>query len=209
MKYRNEAGCESKNPKRTQAILIRAFRKTHRTIGLLLIVFIFFISATGLLLGWKKHSDGIIIPKSYSGTSTDFKDWLPLDSLHTLACAVLRDSVSDNLSQELQRVDIRKSKGMLKFVFSDHLWEVQLDGATGNPLNVGRRYSDLLENLHDGSVLDDLVGTKNGQLKLIYSSIMGLAFLVLTITGFWLWFGVKRIRRGKKKLLMELKEGEI
>lgn len=203
MKYRKEASCEQKNSQRKQAKLIRAFRKTHRTIGLLLMVFIFFMSSTGLLLGWKKHSDGIIIPKSYSGTSTDLKDWLPIDSLHTLACVVLRDTGSDNLSQELQRIDIRKNKGMVKFVFSDHLWEIQLDGATGKLLNVGRRYSDLLEDLHDGSVLDELLETENGQIKLIYSSIMGLAFLILTISGFWLWYGVKRIRKGKKKAVGE------
>lgn len=42
----------------------------------------FFISISGLLLGWKKHSNGIILPKSYQGTSTELKDWLPIDSLH-------------------------------------------------------------------------------------------------------------------------------
>ena len=199
MKYKIVKDLGEKNSRSKQAGLIRTCRKTHRTIGLLLLVFFFFMSATGLFLGWKKHSDGIIIPKSYTGTSSDLKDWVPIDSLHSLACGILRDSVSDDLSQELQRIDIRKNKGMVKFVFSEHLWEIQLDGATGNLLNVGRRYSDFLENLHDGSVLDDLIGTKNGQVKLVYSNIMGFAFLILTITGFWLWYGVKRIRRNKQK----------
>ncbi len=124
---------------------------------------------------------------------------MPVDSLQTIACNVLHDSVSSNLSLEIERIDIRKDKGMVKFVFSNHLWEIQLDGATGKLLHIGKRHSDLIENIHDGSVLDDFTGTENGQLKLIYSSIMGLSLLAFTITGFWLWYGPKRMRKNKKR----------
>ena len=188
----------NRNPKE-QAKLLRAFRKIHRTTGAILFVFFFLVSVTGLLLGWKKHSGGIIYPESYQGTSTDLKDWLPIDSLHTIACKILRDSVSNDLALDLERIDVRKNKGMVKFVFVDHYWGIQLDGATGKLLHIERRRSDFIENIHDGSILDYYFETNGGQIKLVYSSIMGLALLTFTITGFWLWYGPKQMRKNKKQ----------
>ncbi len=184
-----------KNSRQSQAKLIRTFRKIHRTTGALLFVFFFFVSVTGLLLGWKKHSGGLILSKSYHGTSTDLKNWLPIDSLHKNACKILHDSVSADLSLEIDRIDIRKNKGMVKFVFTDHFWGIQIDGATGKLLHIERRNSDIIENIHDGSILDFYFGTTGGQIKVVYTTIMGLALLIFTITGFWLWYGPKRMRK--------------
>lgn len=186
-----------KNKRQKQARVIRIFRKIHRTTGAFLFVFFFVVSITGLLLGWKKHSDGLILPKSYKGTSTDLKDWLPLDSLHANACKILHDSISSELSLELERIDVRKDKGMVKFVFIDHYWGIQLDGATGKLLHIERRRSDFIENIHDGSILDYYFETEGEPFKLVYTSVMGLALLTFTITGFWLWYGPKRMRRSK------------
>jgi len=185
------------NSKKQQAKILRTFRKVHRTTGALLFIFFFFIAVTGVILGWKNHSNGLIIPKSYEGTSTSLKNWLPLDSLHKKANFILLDSVSANLSTELDRIDVRSNKGIVKFVFKNHYWEIQLDGATGNLLNIGKRHSDFFENIHDGSILDRYFATSNGQIKLIYTTIMGLALLLFTITGFWLWYGPKRMKRIK------------
>lgn len=182
-----------------QAKVLRIFRKIHRITGACLFVFFFFVAITGLLLGWKKHSGGLILAKSYEGTSTDFKQWLPLDQLHQIACKVLHDSVSRNLSLELDRVDIRKDKGMVKFVFVADYWGIQLDGATGKLLHLERRRADFIENIHDGSILDKYLGTSNQQIKLVYTTIMGLALLTFTITGFWLWYGPKLMRRQATK----------
>lgn len=163
--------------------------------GAFLFIFFFFISVTGILLGWKKNSNGTILPKSYTGTSTKLKDWLPIDSLHNNACKILHDSVSTDLSLELERIDIRPDKGMVKFVFIDHFWGVQIDGATGKLLHIERRRSDFIESLHDGSFLDYYFGSSGEIIKLIYTSIMGFALLTFTITGFWLWYGPKRMRK--------------
>lgn len=183
--------------KKQQAKILRSLRKVHRTTGALLFIFFFFISISGVILGWKSHSNGLILPKSHDGTSTDLKHWLPLDSLHKKANIILNDSISPNLSLELDRIDVRKDKGMLKFVFKNHYWEIQLDGATGNLLNIGKRHSDFFENIHDGSILDRYFATSNGQIKVIYTTVMGLALLLFTVTGFWLWYGPKRMKRIK------------
>ncbi|MBO0321969.1 PepSY domain-containing protein [Muricauda sp. CAU 1633] len=183
--------------RKKQARVLRIFRKIHRTTGALLFVFFFFISVTGLLLGWKKNTDGYILPKTQEGTTSNLQEWLPVDSLHTIACNTLHTSVSPNLSLELDRIDLRKDKGSVKFVFVDHFYEIQLDGATGNVLSIGQRRSDFLENVHDGSILDRYLGT-SGAIKLVYTSVMGVSLLMFTITGFWLWYGPKRMRKESK-----------
>ncbi len=185
-------------PQSKQANLIRVFRKLHRQIAIVLFAFFFIVSVTGLLLGWKKNSFGLILPPTSNGISPDLKTWLPFDSLQTLAIKALHDSVSADLAVDLERIDARPSKGIVKFVFEDDYWEVQLDGTTGNVLQISRRKSDIIENIHDGTILDVLFNTKNDQFKLSYITIMGLALLMLTVTGFWLWYGPKKMRKQKQ-----------
>lgn len=184
-----------KNNRQKQSKTLQLFRKIHRTTSIFLFIFFFFVSVSGLFLGWKKHSGGFILPETYIGTSTDLKNWLPLDSLHNIACQILHDSVSSDLSLELDRIDIRKNKGVVKFVYKNHYWGIQLDGATGNLLHITIRRSDFIENIHDGSIFDNYLGTSRGQISLVYTTVMGLALLTFTITGFWLWYGPKKIKR--------------
>jgi len=186
------------SPHYRSANLIRVLRKIHRQIAIILFAFFLVISITGLLLGWKKNSAGLILPPSSKGISSDLKAWLPFDSLHTIAVKALHDSISPDLSAELERIDARPQKGMVKFVFADDYWEIQVDGTNGNILQVSRRRSDIIENIHDGTILDVLFNTKKDQYKLSYTTIMGLSLLMLTISGFWLWYGPKRLRKKKK-----------
>jgi len=81
-----------------------------------------------------------------------------------------------------------------KLIFKNY-YGIQVDGATGNLLHIERRRSDFIEGIHDGSVLDVYFNTKGNPIKLIYTTIMGLALLLFTITGFWLCLGPKRMRR--------------
>lgn len=178
--------------------MLRLARKVHRTTGAVLFVFFFITAVTGLLLGWKKHSGGTILPKSYEGKSTDPKEWLPIHVLQEKAFTIARARISPAMSLELERIDIRPDKGMVKFVFIEDYWGLQIDCATGELLHIERRRSDLIENIHDGSFLDYLLGTSGEQIKLAYTSIMGSALLTFTITGFWLWYGPKRFRAGRR-----------
>lgn len=181
-----------------QAKLIRSFRKIHRITGVVLFVLFLFVSVSGILLAWKKNSGGLILANSQTGTSTELSEWLPIDSLHAIAFQVYNDSISAKKLPWLNRIDVRQNKGMVKFVFEDGYWGIQLDGATGRLLKIERRWSDLIENVHDGSVLDHWFRS-DGWLKLIYSSVTGLALLMFSITGFWLWYGPKKMRKEKRK----------
>lgn len=184
-----------------RAKTLRTLRKIHRITGAFLFVFFFVLAFSGLLLGWKKHSGGMILPKSYKGKSTNPKDWLTLDDLHNRAVKIAHEQISPELSIELERIDVRPDKGMVKFVFIQDYRGIQLDLTTGELLHIERRNSDFIENIHDGSILDYLAGTDGEYLKLFYTSMMGLSLLTFTITGFWLWFGPKRLKAARHKEL--------
>ena len=97
-----------------QAKIIRIFRKIHRTTGAFLFIFFFFISISGILLGWKNNSNGVILPETKMGSTTSLTQWKPIYSLYNSACFILRDSISPNISFELDRIDIRKEEGIVK-----------------------------------------------------------------------------------------------
>src|SRR5690606_34410948 len=106
-----------KMDRKKHASILRLTRKIHRAMGITLALLFLVVSLTGLLLGWKKHSNGMILPKSYKGVSTNIADWLPMDTLHTIATKTLHEKIDPNLSLELERIDARPDKGMIKFVF--------------------------------------------------------------------------------------------
>lgn len=185
---------EASNRKR-QAKVIREFRKIHRYTGIALFLFFLVIGLTGLLLGWKKQAT--LLPPTSKGASAAAALWLPVDSLQKKAHAYVRDSISADLSLELDRIDIRPDKGIAKFLYANHYWEVQLDCTTAAVLSVGKRHSDFLEHVHDFSIFDREIKTGGDVIKLIYTTTMGLAVIIFSITGFWLWYGPKRMKQGK------------
>ncbi|MGI8600368.1 MAG: PepSY domain-containing protein [Chitinophagaceae bacterium] len=178
--------------RKRQAKWIRQFRKIHRFTGIFLFAFFLLIGITGLLLGWKKQIG--FLPGTAKGISSNAADWLPLESLKTKATAYLIDSVDGNLSTKLDRIDVRPDKGIAKMIYADHYFELQLDCTTGYIIKTGERNSDFIEHLHDFSIFDREIKTGTDIIKLIYTSIMGLAVITFSITGFWLWYGPKRMK---------------
>jgi len=185
--------------RKRRASILRITRKIHRTTGALLFVFFFVTAVTGLLLGWKKHTGGAILAETLKGRSNNPADWLPLPVLREKAIEIFKTQISPELSPEIDRIDVRPDKGMGKFIFVEDYWGVQIDLTTGELLQIERRRSDFIENVHDGVILDNLLGTSGEQIKLLYTSILGIALLTFTITGFWLWLGPKQFKHGNRK----------
>ncbi len=188
---------EARTKREKEARIIRFFRKLHRQTAILLFAGFFLMATTGLLLGWKKNSGGLILADTAMGTTTSLSGWLPLDSLGEIARRYLADSISPTLSPEIDRIDVRPGNGVVKFSFKGHFTGLQVDGATGKVLQKEHRTSDIIEKIHDGSILDHWLGTKNGFFKLLYVTLMGAGLLVFTVTGFWLWQGPRRLRKKK------------
>jgi len=188
------AGINAESRKR----FLRMVRKIHRVSAVWLFLILIIVSLSGLLLGWKKHTGDALLPEVRQGSSTELSEWLPVDSLAILARTALHEHSNGRLSTEISRMDIRPSKGVVKFIFKRHYTGIQLDGKTGEVLHIGNRTSDLIENIHDGSILDRLLGTRNGLIKLLFTSISGLSLLMFTLTGVWLWYEPWRKRRMKQ-----------
>ncbi len=181
--------------RQNQAQTLRIFRKVHRYTGAFLFIFFFIIAITAVLLGWKKHSAEYIMPSTKSGVSADAKDFMPVAALKDIALITAKKAFDPKLSLELDRIDYRPADGIAKFIFKEHIQEIQLDASTGAVLSIGPRRADWIESLHDGSLVDNELGIPNGYFKLFYSTLTGIALLVFTITGFWLWYGPKRMKK--------------
>lgn len=167
----------------------RNFRKYHRYFGLVLGVLVLVSSITGLLLGWKKDIE-LLQPPTQNGVTTDMEQWLPLSEMAARAIAGL-DSAASVQNNPIDRIEARLDKGIVKVIFVEGSWEVQLDNTTGKVLSVARRHSDWIEKIHDGSIVSDLF-------KLITMNVLGLGLLVISFTGFFLWFYPRKIRQLKK-----------
>ncbi|SFU79131.1 hypothetical protein SAMN04487941_2411 [Pontibacter akesuensis] len=169
--------------------MLRNYRVYHRYLGLCLGLFLLISSITGLLLGWKKNVD-LLQPPTQDGLTTDLTQWIPLADMASVATAAL-DSAQGMPDVPIDRLEARPDKGIVKVLFAEGYWEVQLDGGTGKVLSVAQRHSDWIEHLHDGSIISD-------GFKLVSMNVLGLGLLVLTLTGVSLWFFPKQIRKLKK-----------
>jgi hypothetical protein len=157
-------------------------------VGVPLTALVVLSSGTGILLGWKKHSD-VLQPPLRRGTSLEARDWQPFHVVSSAAEEGLRAHLGA-APGPIDRLDVRPSKGVVKVLFRDGFWEVQVDLATGKVLSVNRRASDFIETLHDGSILGEGA-------RVVVSSVLGLGLLALSASGLWLWWGARLARRKK------------
>ncbi|HEX5750892.1 MAG TPA: PepSY domain-containing protein [Archangium sp.] len=165
---------------------MRRLRPVHRWVGVPLTLLILLSSLTGLLLGWKKYV-AVLQPPVRHGVSLEARDWQPLHLLSSAAEAGLRNHLGA-APGPIDRLDVRPSKGVAKVLFREGFWEVQVDLTTARVLSVDRRASDFIETLHDGSLLGEAF-------RATMSTLLGLGLLVLSVSGLWLWWGPKRVRR--------------
>lgn len=191
---------QNRNQHVSKSRYLRNIRKVHRITAVVFSAFLIVISVSGLFLGWKKNSSGLILPSTCQGTSTQLSEWLPLDSLQQIAVQTFSDSLGfEAKDTAISRIDVRPQKGVVKFLFSKHHYGIQIDGATGKPLQVARRHSDWLENLHDGSIIGQWFSIPNGWFKLVYTTLSAFSLLLLSITGWQLWYRQNDLKRKQKK----------
>jgi uncharacterized iron-regulated membrane protein len=167
---------------------LRQFRSIHKWIGISVVLFMLVTSITGVMLGWKKNVE-LLQPATLKGGTLDVTKWVSFEKISQSALRAI-DSVT-NEENSIDRLDVRFDKGIIKVLFKNGYWEAQVDAATGKTLSVAQRHADWIEHIHDGSIINDFF-------KLIYTNYIGFGLLFLSITGFWLWYGPKRIRKAKQ-----------
>jgi len=91
---------------------------------------------------------------------------------------------------DVKLLDVRPSKGIIK-VRAKNRWEIQLDAATSEVLQVAYRRSDLIEELHDGSFFHDKV-------KMGIFLPSAFILLILWVTGMYL-FVSRQLMKSKRK----------
>lgn len=149
------------------------------------------LGTTGLLLTWKKEIK--LSPPSQKSTQVSTL-LIPLGEIQDKAL-FYADSLQ--LDQTINRIDYRPTKGMAKIRFEYHLTEFQIDCHTGKLLSIKQRNSDLVEMIHDGSIIDYLFKSDSEYAKLIYSSLTSLGLILLSISGFFLWLKPMQIKKIK------------
>ncbi|MBC7923719.1 MAG: PepSY domain-containing protein [Ferruginibacter sp.] len=169
---------------------LRRFRVYHRYAGLALGLFVLVTGGTGILLGWKKNA-AWLQPPTQDGATTDLRQWLPIARIAEVATHALDSTLRQPTGNAIERIEARPEKGIAKVLFQRGYWEVQVDGSTGAVVSVARRHSDWIEHLHDGSLLSE-------GFKLLYTNLLGIGLVTLSLSGAWLWLGPRRIRRLKE-----------
>ena len=170
----------------------RTYRRLHKLVAVPLFVFLFLVGLTGVLLGWKKQIG--LTPSTKTGINPNPTSWISIDSLHKIATAY---ATSLRLDDQIDRIDIRPEKATAKVVFVKHYTELQIDCSTGKVLSVEKRMNDFVEHLHDGTIIDRLLGTAREQSKISYTTITSFGLMLLAFTGFWMWLNPQRIRKMK------------
>jgi hypothetical protein len=149
-------------------------RKTHRWIAFAVAVPAGVILCTGILLQLKKAFPWVQPPEQVGSGTVPL---ISFDQILQTCQSVPEAAVSD--WGDVNRIDIRVSKGMLK-VWCMNNWEVQLDSGTGEVLQVAYRRSDMIEAIHDGSWFHDLA-------KYWLFLPTGICLVLLWITGLYLF----------------------
>lgn len=153
----------------------------------------FIIGATGLLLAWKKEF--YFLPPTKKDVVTGPS--LPLEKIQDIASQYIFNNTK--LDTLIDRIDVRLNSGVAKVRFVNHYSEVQVGIRSGKILSVDYRASDLIEQIHDGSIIDSLAGTEDDWFKKFYVTLTCIGLMTLSITGFYLWYNPKLIKRRKKK----------
>lgn len=164
----------------------RTNRKLHRIGALLTFIPLAVILGTGLLLQLKKDW-GWVQPPTRDGVGGP-----PALSMEEILDAA-RGAQQAGIEtwDDVDRLDVRPDRGVVK-VRARSRWEVQVDTATGEVLQVAYRRSDLLEDLHDGSWFHDGV-------KLWVFLPAGLVLCGLWGTGLYLWLLPHLVKRRRRR----------
>ena len=171
----------------------RWYRKLHRFMAIPLVAFMFLLGATGLLLAWKDQLQ--FKPKTQEAIANN----RALISLDVIKNNAVKHIESLNLSSDINRIDYRPDKGIAKVRFEYHFTELQVDCYSGDIVSINQRTDNLIEMIHDGSIIDYLFKNQSTPAKLFYSTLTSLGLMLLSFSGFMLWIKPKQIKKHKTK----------
>jgi uncharacterized iron-regulated membrane protein len=168
--------------------LFRLFWNIHKWTGIFAAVFFLVICITGALLLLKKNFD-YLQPPTQRGAEGELADFLPIQDV--LAAAFESGHPDFRSIDDVDRIDVRPGKRVHKVRSKHNYAEIQVDAITGEILSIDVRRSDLIEHIHDGSIVGDWF-------KVWFMPLVALSLLGLVVTGLWIWIH-PIIRRKRRK----------
>ncbi len=156
-------------------------RRLHRWGAIAVALPFLVVLLTGVLLQTKKQVPWVQPPER---TTEARVPSVPFDILMERARAVPEAGITS--WDDVDKLDVRPGKGMLKLIGKNR-WELQMDIATGEVLQVAFRRSDFIETLHDMSWI-------HGSAKLWLGVPVGLIVLGLWGTGMYMWWVHNRVK---------------
>ncbi len=165
--------------------LTRLNRKIHHWGSIAIAIPLVIVLVSGVLLLLKKEF-AWIQPATVKGEQKDVS--LTFDRILAVARTVPEAGIES--WEDIDRLDVRPNKGMLK-VRAKNNWEIQIDANTGKVLQVAYRRSDLIESIHDGSFFADFA-------RLWIFLPAALVVIGLWITGIVIFFQHHKVKRRKR-----------
>lgn len=164
-----------------------ASRRLHRLGAVAVGIPFLLVIVSGLLLQVKKQVTWIQPAEQRTAVAIPGLSWETV-----LAAAQAHPEAAVTTWEDIDRVDVRPSKGILK-VITKSRWELQLGLADGALLQTAYRRSDFIETLHDGSFFGDAA-------KLWIFLPVGIVVFGLWLTGLYLWLLPRLTRRKRARL---------
>jgi uncharacterized iron-regulated membrane protein len=167
-------------------------RRIHRWGAIAVGLPLMLVIGSGLLLQVKKQFPWVQPAEQRTAVPTPSVPWDVI-----LAAAKAMPEAGVNGWEDIDRLDVRPGKGILKVITTSR-WEAQLALADGAVLQVAYRRSDLIEQLHDGSFFGDTA-------KLAVFLPSGMVLFALWLTGLYLWV-LPWLTKRKRARLQQQKE---
>ena len=165
------------------------FWNTHKWVGICVSVFVLLSAGSGLLLLLKKDFQWIQPPTQVESVNGDVKDFISLARLYEIVFAAGHEELRE--AEDIDRIDFRPKQRVFKVRSKQRNFEIQVGAVSGEILSREGRWSDWIEDFHDGSLFGGFV---HGYLMLVFA----VCLMLLAMTGVYLWL-VPLLKKKKKK----------
>jgi uncharacterized iron-regulated membrane protein len=172
-----------------QSSLSRLNRNIHKWLSLIFALPLLVILLSGILLLSRKEFAFIQPPTSHGQSNVP-----SISFAQILQQAKTVEQAEISSWDSIDRLDVRPEKGIVKVRAKSH-WEIQIDSQSGEIKQVAYRRSDIIEKIHDGTLLQS-----NANLWLMLPT--AIALLILLVTGIFLFFRPYYKRRKKSQSLV-------
>lgn len=174
--------------------MFHKLRFLHKWIGLIACLFLVLLSVSGFFLAVKSQFDWMRPKAQQGGEIANFNDVIPVGVALDAAFAEGLDGLET--PDDIDRFEYHAEDNIYKVLSKENYHEVQVDGASGAVLNVGKRNDQLTEDLHTMAYFSDFF-------NVFILPIIAIFLFILGVTGVIMFF-TPIVRRWKFKRKQKL-----